>query len=591
MSIISNSNELFNHAFSLHQLGRVNVKEAITFYQQLREQFPHEPQLLTLLGSACLQLENISEGILLLEESIKIHSNQPIALSNLGNGFYKLMRFSESLIYSDRAIALDPNFAAAHSNRADALAKLTRFDEALVSSEYAITLKPDFAEAYCTRGSILSELNRFDESLLSYDQAITLKSGFFDAYNNRSTVLSELKCFEEALVSCNQAIALNPYSAEVYSNRGAVLKELKRFEEALVSCNQAIELKPDLSEAYNNKGNILKELKRFDESLVSYDCAIMLKTNFSDAYLNKSFVKLLSGNYTEGWTLYEWRWKSVQRKKIRVFDRPLWLGEAPIAGKTVLIYEEQGLGDVIQCCRYAIMLEALGAKVILEVPEPLLSLMSTLQNDITIVTTGETLPAFDFQCPIMSLPLAFKTTIDTIPVNMPYLFSDIDKQKMWKDRLGIKTKPRIGLVCSGAIIHTEDTKRSITLNLFGPLFDLPFEFHLLQKEIRPEDKVFLAEFSHVHTHQENLIDFSDTAALIDEMDLVISVDTSVAHLAGALGKPIWVLLSWVPDFRWLLDRADSPWYPSATLFRQPERGNWEQVIEDVCMRLRQNRVC
>ena len=313
-----------------------------------------------------------------------------------------------------------------------------------------------------------------------------------------------------------------------------------------------------------------------------------MKSDFANAYWNKSLVELTLGNYEQGWKLFEWRWKSFSKKCVREFSESLWLGDFSISGKTVLIYSEYGLGDVIQFCRYIKMIKDLGATVILEVDSPLVSLLSTLKTDVTIIEECSSLPAIDFQCPMMSLPLAFKTTVESIPSDIPYLFVDVDKQRVWKERLGTKTKKRIGFVCSGSTIHKDDTKRSVPLHLLKPLLDLPFEFHLLQKEIRSDDEAFLAENSQIQTHQEDLIDFSDTAALIKEMDLVISVDTSVAHLAGALGCPVWILIAWKPDWRWLLDRTDSPWYPTATLFRQPEMGSWESVISDVCQRLSRN---
>jgi tetratricopeptide (TPR) repeat protein len=545
----SDSDVLFSYAVSLHDSGR--VKEAIALYKQLLNQFPNSSEILTPFGIALVQFGSLSEGIKLLEKSLEISPDQPTAYFYMGN-----------ILYS-----------------------LKRFDEALLNHDQAIALKSDFAEAYCNRGVVLSELERFDEALLSYDQAIILKPGGAETYYNRALALNELKRSDEAILSYDQAISLKPDYAEAYSNRAHTLITLKQFNEALVSCDRAIALNTNLAEAYNNRGVALCELKRFDEAVLSHDQAIALQPNFAKAYWNKSWIKLTLGDYKLGWELYEWRWKSPLKKYVREFLEPLWLGDSSVSGKTLLIYAEQGFGDVIQFCRYVLMAKDLGANIILEVQPPLVLLMSTLNDDIIIVEKGESLPDFDLQCPIMSLPLAFKTAVESIPASIPYLFCDPNKQKIWKERLGVKTKKRIGLVCSGAVIHKDDMQRSIPLHLFRSLLNLPFEFHLLQKEIRSGDEAFLAEFPSIKTHQENLIDFSDTAALIKEMDLVISVDTSVVHLAGALGCPVWVLLPWKPDWRWFLDRTDSPWYPTATLLRQPEMGNWESVVTDVCQRL------
>ena len=545
-------NVLFNRAFALQEAG--NIREALDLYQQLIIHFPSEPQLLMFLGTACLQLENFDEGVRFLEKSLQIWPNQELALSNLGFGLQKMNRLEDAVASCDRAIALNPNFPDAHNNRSDALIVLKRFDEALLSCDRTIALKPDYAEAY----------------------------------NNRSIVFKNTKQIEKALIDCERAIELKPGFAAAHSNRGVILNELKRFDEALISCQHAIALKPNFIEAYNNMGNALKEFKQFEQALANFDYAISLNPDFSDAYWDKALTLLMLGDFEEGWQLYEWRWKSVQKDYVRALSQPLWLGDTSIAGKTILIYPEQGLGDIIQMCRYVHQIKALGANVILEVTASLMAIMSTLREDIEIVEMNTPLPYFDVQFPIMSLPLAFKTTVENVPADVPYLFSDPAKQKVWKERLGAKTKPRIGFVCSGSTTHNDDSKRSIPLDLFKPLFELPFEFHMLQKEIRSNDQEALEAFPHIRIHQENLNDFSDTAALIDEMDLVISVDTSVIHLAGALGKPVWVLISWVPDFRWLLDRTGSPWYPTATLFRQPERENWAAVIEDVCQRLKED---
>jgi hypothetical protein len=259
------------------------------------------------------------------------------------------------------------------------------------------------------------------------------------------------------------------------------------------------------------------------------------------------------------------------------FTQPLWLGEQSLFNKTILIYPEQGLGDYIQFIRYAALVEQLGAKVILGAPSPLMTIASTLDGQFTLIEKAP-IPDFDYHCPVMSLPLAFKTTIHTIPSKIPYLFVDNDKQNTWRQILGKKSIPRVGLVFSGSTEHKNDHNRSLAVTQLQSLFNLPIEFHCLQQSIRSDDALFMAENCHVKTHQDMLKDFSDTAALIAEMDLVISVDTSVAHLAGALGKKLWILLPYAPDYRWMLDRTDSPWYPTATLFRQPAVGDWDSVI-------------
>ena len=326
----------------------------------------------------------------------------------------------------------------------------------------------------------------------------------------------------------------------------------------------------------------LHDLNRLDEALAGFDRAIAIQPDYAEAYWNKSLLKILIGEYLEGWKLYEWRWKKEpQINSPRAYHQPLWLGDESIYHKTLLIYPEQGLGDYIQCIRYAALVEQLGAKVILEVPSRLLTLCSTLKGQPILIENGKPLPSFDYHCPVMSLPLALKTTVETIPAQIPYLYADDQRKKRWNEKLGNKTVTRIGLVWSGSTTHKSDHKRSLLLNQLTSLLVLPFEFHSLQKEIREIDVKTLTDFPKIHQHQDDQRDFSDAAALIDEMDLVISVDTAVAHLSGAMGKKTFILLPYSPDYRWMLDRADSPWYPTATLFRQPSVGDWDSVISEI----------
>ena len=393
---------------------------------------------------------------------------------------------------------------------------------------------------------------------------------------------------QEALDGYDKILSLRPDYAEVHLNRGNVLKDLQRYDEALDSYGRALALRPDYAEAYSDRGYALQDLRRYAEALANYDKAISIKPDYAEAQFNKSRLKLLLGQYTEGWSLYEWRWKVAKNKVyFKEFKQPLWLGDQPIAGKTILLHAEQGFGDVIQFVRYLQMVEALGAEILLGVHPLLVPLLHSLNGTFTLATKIIGLPPFDFHCPLMSLPLAFKTDIDSIPANIPYLAADPGRRSHWGERLGNKVRPRIGLVWSGTPRHSNDRNRSVALRSLAPLLRLNFEYHSLQKEVRAEDKSVLAEFTDILCHENELRDFADTAALVAEMDLIISVDTSVAHLAGALGKTVWILLPYAPDYRWMTERSDSPWYPTARLFRQGGVGDWNRVIEAVCAELRQ----
>jgi hypothetical protein len=297
-------------------------------------------------------------------------------------------------------------------------------------------------------------------------------------------------------------------------------------------------------------------------------------------------LKLLIGQYEEGWKLFEWRRQVKETKNnYKLYNQPLWLGKESLQNKTLLVEAEQGFGDIIQFCRYIPMLENIEAKVILETPKALASIIKTIPSNFLILEKGQSLPHFDYHIPIMSLPHAFNTTAHNIPASIPYLFSDKIKRESWNKKLGKKTKPRIGLVWSGSASHKNDKNRSLLLKDLEPILQLPLEFHSLQKEVRENDQKTLFEFNQAHQHQDELNDFSDTAALIEEMDLIISVDTSVAHLAGALGKNVWIILPYHPDYRWMLDRNDSPWYPTCTLFRKSKIDDWSDVVLEIIFRL------
>jgi Flp pilus assembly protein TadD len=460
--------------------------------------------------------------------------------------------------------------------------QLGRFEEALKFFTQAGAVQPNNFAVQFNRGKALKELKRYDEALSAYEQALSLKPDFAEAYNNRGNVLKDLKRYDEALVSYGKATVLKPDYANAYNNQGATLVILQRHDEALASYDKALSLHPAYAEAYNNRGTALEHLRRYDEALASYSKAIELKPDFAEARYHKGMLSLLLGNFADGWRLHEWRWQTAQLQDFaKNFKQPLWLGDPPIAGKTILLHSEQGLGDTIQFARYVPMVEALGATVILGVPVDLLALFHTLEGHFTLIAEGDALPGFDLHCPLMSLPLAFGTTLDSIPARIPYLAADPQKQRAWQGRLGPKVRPRLGLVWSGNPHHINDRYRSMSLRTLAPLLKEDFEFHSLQKALRAEDWAALADFPQLHSHSEALHDFTDTAALVAELDGVITIDTSVAHLAGALGKPVWILLPYVADYRWLTQRNDSPWYPTARLFRQNSIGDWSNVIEDV----------
>jgi tetratricopeptide (TPR) repeat protein len=491
-------------------------------------------------------------------------------------------RFLDAIASYERIIAVRPDFAKAYNNRSIALSRLDRYDEALAGCDRVIALKPDYAEAHDSRGNVLHKLGRDSEALASYDRAIALKPDYVAAYNNRGNALHKLGRLDEALASYDRASALKPDYAYAYINSGSMLCLLGNYEEALARCDRAIALKPDSVEAYNTRGMALLALGRYREALTSYERSIALSPQYAEAQLNKSLIQLLFGDFENGFESYQWRWRSTQ--KPRGFTQPQWRGE-DISGKTILLSVEQGLGDTIQMLRYLPRVKAKGARIVLELPKTLQSVLGPLADGVEVIEPGAPLPAFDVYCPLMSLPLPFGTRIDTVPSQVPYLTVPAERMPAWRARLPKSATQRIGFAWSGSATHSNDRNRSIALERLAPLSHVEgLSFVSLQREYRDNDLPALSRLP-IERIDDGLADFGDTAAAIKQCDLVISVDTSVAHLAGALGKPVWVLLPFVPDWRWLLDRTDSPWYPTARLFRQSKIGDWDSVVIDIAGKL------
>ena len=402
---------------------------------------------------------------------------------------------------------------------------------------------------------------------------------------NLAKALSDYGLDKESIPHHKKAVELAPSNPEAWLNYGKSASNMYNCEGALDCYDKALSLKPDYHEAWTNKGVTLHDLKRFDEAIAHYDKALSLKPDYHIASWNKSLSLLLRGDFENGFPLYESRWDlaAVGDLGERFFGKPVWLGGESLRDKTILIYGEQGLGDFIQFCRYVKLVAELGATVILKVPQTLAGLMENLEGVSKLLVKGEELPFFDYECPLLSLPVAFKTNLHTIPNAVGYinLNNHPDKIMEWKARLGLKLKPRVGLVWSGNHHHKNDHNRSLLLREFLPFLSNQFEYISLQKEVREVDKLTLDLNPHILSYASDLNDFLDTAALIDNLDLVISVDTSVAHLSGALGRKTWLLLPYVPDWRWLLDMENSPWYPSMKLFRQPAISDWNSVLHQV----------
>ena len=505
----------------------------------------------------------------------------PVAAYQRGTELRRERRVAEALGAFDRASALKPDYAEAHNSRGIVLANLDRPEEAVAAFDRAIALKPDYAEAYNNRGIVLQDLKRLAEALASFDMALARQLNNASVHNNRGTVLRELKRQDDAVSSFTTAIALKPDYAEAYYNRATAQHEMSRFDEAIADFDAAIAMKPDYADAYNNRGVTLQDVKRLEEALADFHRASALLPDFAEVHCNKAYCSLLMGKLEQGWRLHEWRKNTAMPVGNRSFPGPLWLGREEVGGKTVFVHWEQGLGDTLQFCRYGKLLTARGAKVVMSVQEPLYGLLGQLGPGVQVLHQDEAPAAFDFHCPMMSLPLALATTLQNIPSADRYLVADDSLRRQWSARLPPPTRRRIGLVWAGSKSHKNDRNRSMDLSALARLFDADAHCMSLQKEVRDGDAAVLEQYPHLFRCGDELKDFSDTAAVIDLLDLVITVDTSVAHLAGAMGKPVWIMLPFNSDWRWLVDRDDSPWYPTVRLFRQHDPHSWDNVISSL----------
>jgi tetratricopeptide (TPR) repeat protein len=547
-------------------------------------------------GIVLCELSRPQEALADYDKAISIKSDFAEIWSNRGDLLRELGRLDEALESCDTAVGLRTDLADAHCNRAVVLRALKRWDEALVSLDHTVAIDPEHAVAHHNRGLVLKDLEQWEAALGSYERAIAIDRRYAEAYRSRGILLLALKRPREALASIDEAISIDPYFAEAYSSRGTVLHRSRQFAPALQDFDQAIALKAHLPEAHFNRGSVLHAMRNFDAAIASYDEAIALNPTDPAAHLNRALARLSLGDYARGWKEYEWRWEELSsatrgKEGRRVLPQPLWLGEASLAGKTILLHSEQGLGDTIQFCRYVELVGRLGAKVILEVPAALASLMRCLPHVAQVIGTGEAPPPFDYHCPLLSLPLAFNTELETVPAEVPYLRPDPEKVLYWKEKLGDKHRLRVGLVWSGGLrpdqpdVWEANMRRNIPLALLEPLANPDVEFVSLQKGQPAAELTLLISNGWAGPRLTDfaslLLDFSDTAALIDNLDLVISVDTSTAHLAGALAKPVWILNRHDSCWRWLLGRVDSPWYPTVRLYQQRQAGDWNEVIQNI----------
>ncbi len=498
-------------------------------------------------------------------------------------GVVKLQRghAGAALPLIEAALKINPQASDAWSNRGLALGMLGRDEEALASFARALELRADDPDMFNGRGRLLLKLRRPADALADFERAVALAPGHLGALTNRGNALGALGRHEEALAQYDALLADHPGHPALHFNRGHALERLDRHEDAIAAYDRALAIRPDYVAAHLDRGTALQALNRHAEALASFAQVLALDADHADAQHNAALSRLTLGDYRAGFKHYEARLARSGMPARRRLGKPSWLGEYA-QRKTILLHAEQGLGDTIQFARYAPLVARMGATVVLEAPPELAGLLRRLAGVAAVVERGAPLPAFDLHCPMGSLPLALATEADSIPAAIPYLTASAQRIAQWQPRLAPLPQPRIGFVWSGRPGHPNNHNRSLPLARLAPLLEMEqVSWISLQPEVSEPDAAVLADLAGVTALGAALRDFEDTAAALELCDLVITVDTAVAHLAGALGRPTWILLPFAPDWRWMLERSDSPWYPTARLYRQPEPGDWESVLARV----------
>ena len=441
----------------------------------------------------------------------------------------------------------------------------------------SLSHNPRQPEVYYNFGYALQQLGLADSAIQAYGQTIALMPDDVDAFMSRGHVLATQKRTIEALADFTKATRLAPGNPDAWNNLGNVLLDLQRDADAVAAYDKALSLRPGFVQVWFNRGKALGALERYTEAAESYEKALALNPNYEEAKWHLSWVKLVQGDFAAGWPLFEARWTVPALGNQRRYPQlPQWLGQTPLADQQILLYAEQGLGDTLQFCRYVPVLQGLGARVSLAVQAPLVSLLREQWTGVEVAAVFDDVSAFDWATPLMSLPFALGTTLETTP-SLPYL-----QMPVGDVAVAPRERPRIGLVWSGSTGHKNDKARSIALSMLAPLFELPADWVCLQPDLRETDLAWLTAHPEVVLERPMLNDFAETARVIADLDWVVTVDTAVAHLAGALGKAVWLLLPTGADYRWLQARTDTPWYPTMRLFRQQARGDWPSVVDRVC---------
>lgn len=612
----------YNRGNALNALGRFD--EAVACFERAVAIRPDLAEAHCNRGNALSRLSRWQEAVAAYDAALALRPALVEALNNRGDALMRLGREAEALAGFDAALAIKPDHVAALNNRGNALRRQGRLQEALAAYDGALKLRPDLVDALDNRGLVLQELGLPEAALASFDHALALSSDRAGTRLNRAGALRDLRRFDEAVADCDRALALRPNDAAVLNARGVVRHEARQLDEAVADYRRALDLDPGMAEAWNNLGNALHDLdgmeeaeaayrkalalrpdypetivnrglafmdrRRFEEAMADFDRAIELRAGYSEAYKRRGVARLLQGDYAAGWADYEasqqhWR----ERNPHLVQPIPYWAGE-PLAGKRLLLSEPNGFGDTIMFFRYLLPMLEQGADISFQGPRSLFRLLASCSERIRFIETVDDPARYDYQASLWSLPHAFGTRLDDIPTGIPYLRAEPERVQRWASALD-PASFNIGICWQGNPARKIDAARSIPLTHFQALADVPgVRLVSLQKHHGLDQLGRVPVGAQVQLLGDEFDAgadaFLDTAAIMQGLDLVVSCDSVVNHLAGALGRPAWIGLRYVPEFRWMLDRADSPWYPSLRLFRQPAIGDWASVFTAMAGELR-----
>jgi tetratricopeptide (TPR) repeat protein len=559
------------------QQGRFAEAEAV--YRQVLASYPNHPDAMQLLGVLAAQVGKADIAMDLIRRAIAINPRQPMYHCNLGQAYLSVGRADDAVAAFAQAITLKPDFFQAIVNQGNAYLARRDFDQAISNYRRAIELDPNVAETYNNLGNAFRHKQQIDHAMAAYREAIARNPRLPDAHYNLAIALKDSKRFDEAIVEFQQAISLRPNYPEAINNLGNVYQTQGRLEEAAALFRQAIALRPGFVNARNNLANVLHDERKLDDAIASYRQVMEMAPEWALPHYNYSLTLLLLGEFEQGWREHEFRRKAPEIEIfIQDFPKPSWDG-SDLNGQTILIHSEQGFGDAIQFARYLPMVAARGGRVIFQCHDELADLFKGIAGAQQVVARGQPLPEFDLHLPLLSLPLIFQTnSFESIPCGVPYLQADPELSQRWRQRAApLEGKLKVGLVWSGRV---HPPGRSVELAALAPLAKVPgVSFVSLQvgeaskQADSPPPGMTIANWS------DGLRNFTDTAALMEQIDLLITIDTAAAHLAGAMGKPVWVLVPWKPDWRWLLDDEQTRWYPTMRLYRQPTRGDFATPIQ------------